>query len=359
MSTEVGIGLTQLVLWYDATRIQVWPAFLAQIPADLRLPSATDFGRRFDTERMTDRRHAAAEKIVRNLPGLERREDRLVLKGIGLLTKTEQGYTLSRDGAELRNSYLADPKGKAWQRLLARLLLLREPRTRVLVRLMSQLDATLVFDGDDWFAGSIRKAYIETDSARVYVFVGDHPRDLGLRTILREHSWWALGQWRADNLLAGATNCFFTGTLQKELSFHDISLALRGPLELLFHLGVLEVSSNKCRLNTVSSTHELGSDIAADFGWSSGVNKEDVEALLHRLLADLRSDTGYIIASELRRALLHAGIANPDAEIARLQTEDRLVIEAEDYGQARHGEGLFGDPRKQMVQIRLVSRSHA
>ena len=166
MSTDVGIGLTQLVLWYDATRMQVWPAFLAQIPADLTLPSATDFGRRFDTERMTDRRHAAAEKIVRNLPGLEQREDRLVLKGIGLLTKTEHGYTLSRDGAELRQSYLADPKGKAWLRLLARLLLLREPRTRVLVRLMSQLDATLVFDGDGWFAGSIRKAYVETVTTR-------------------------------------------------------------------------------------------------------------------------------------------------------------------------------------------------
>src|SRR5271165_4447964 len=105
MSTDVGIGLTQLVLWYDATRIQAWPAFLTQIPLDLTLPSATDFGRRFDTGRMTDQRHAAAEKIVRNLPGLEQREDRLVLKGVGLLTKVEQGYRLSSEGAELRQSY--------------------------------------------------------------------------------------------------------------------------------------------------------------------------------------------------------------------------------------------------------------
>jgi hypothetical protein len=359
MLTNVGIGLTQLVLWYDATRIQAWPAFLAQIPADLTLPSATDFGRRFDTGRMTDRRHAAAEKIVRNLPGLEQKEERLVLKGVGLLTRVEHGYRLSSEGAELRESYISDPKGKVWVRLLARILLKREPRTRVLVRLMSQADATLVFDGEGWFAGSIRKAYVETQDSRVYAFLDQHPTAPALRTILKEHSWWAMGEWRKNEVLAGATNCFFTGTLKNELSLHDISLALRGPLELLFHLGVLEVGSNQCRLNAISSTRELGNDLAADFGWPGKAEKEDLESLLRRLLEDLRSDTGYVIASELRRALQHEGISNPDLEIARLQAEDRLVIEAEDYGQARHGEGLFGDPRKQMVQIRLVARSQA
>jgi hypothetical protein len=30
-----------------------------------------------------------------------------------------------------------------------------------------------------------------------------------------------------------------------------------------------------------------------------------------------------------------------------------VLIDAEDYGQSRHGEGLFGEPRKQLVKLRV------
>ena len=63
MPDRVPIALTQLVLWYDATRIQTWPALLARIPKDLVFASPTECGRQFYTERMTDNRHAAAEKV--------------------------------------------------------------------------------------------------------------------------------------------------------------------------------------------------------------------------------------------------------------------------------------------------------
>src|SRR2546425_732228 len=137
MVETVRIGLTQLALWYDGTRIQTWPAFLASVPDTLQLPSATDFGRRFDTERMTDQRHAAAEKIVRNLPGLEAKNGRFVLKGVGLLHQTPNGYCVSPEGSKLRAAYREDPKGKGWVRLLAKLMLAREPRTRVVIRALS------------------------------------------------------------------------------------------------------------------------------------------------------------------------------------------------------------------------------
>ena len=359
MPNSAAIGLTQLVLWYDATRIQAWPVLLTSIPEDLILRSATDFGRRFETQRMTDTRHAAAEKIVRNLPGLECRKGRLVLKGLGLLTLTPEGYRLSHDGSLLKQAYLSDPRGKEWARLLGRLLLMREPRTRVLMRLLSQPEAELVFDGDGWFAGSVRRAHVKTQSGLVFPFVGDHPEYPSLRTLLREHSWWSLGEWRSDRLLDGTDNCHYTGTLQKELSLHDVSLALRGAFEILLHLGVLDISSDRCRLNPAACARELGKDLAADLGWASDGSSADIEAILAGLIGDLRSDTGYVIASEIREGLRRAGIPNPDGEIARLQAEGRLVIESEEYGQPRHGEGLFGEPRKQMVQLRLLSRSHS
>ena len=82
-----------------------------------------------------------------------------------------------------------------------------------------------------------------------------------------------------------------------------------------------------------------------------------LEQLVANQVRELRSDTGYVIASDLRQSLQREGFVNPDADIARLESEGKLVIEAEDFGQARHGEGLFGDPRKQMVQIRVLTGS--
>jgi len=354
MSASVAVGLTQLVFWYDATRIQAWPAFLSSIPEGLTLPSATDFGRHFDTERMTDARHSAAEKIVRNLPGLEMKGERLTLKGVGLFELGREGYRLSRDGQQLRHEYKSDPRSRRWVRTLARLVLLREPRTRVVFRALSEPGAQLVFTSDGWFAGSIRRATIEHDGARVFPFVGDHPQHASLRTLLTQRSWWSLGEWRQSSLLRGASDCHYTGSLQEHLSLHDVSLALRAPFEILLHLGILGYRAGKCWLDTGRAVEELGPDIGEDFGWEVAREPADFEDLLNRTLSELRSDTGFVIASELRDALRREGIPNPDAEIGRLQSEGRLVIEAEEYGQSRHGEGLFGDSRKQMVQIRLL-----
>lgn len=359
MPEVVAIGLNQLVLWYDATRIQTWPAFLATIPDGLVLRSATDFGRRFETERMTDKRHAASEKLVRNLPGLEKIGTQLVLKGVGLLEKTEGGYRLSQWGQEIGYAYASNAKGREWVRQLARLLLTREPRIRAIIWCLGREGAELRFAGNGWFTGLLREASMEVDGTAIYPFVGDRQDTISLRTLLREHSWWALGAWRSDPLVAGARNCRYTGTLKEELSLHDVSLALRGPFEVLLHLGILKSNGSRCYLDQQAAVEELGPETASDFGWTASGSRADIGDLLYRLVPELRSDTGYVVASELREALRREGIENPDAEIAKLQEEGRVVIEAEDYGQARHGVGLFGDPRKQMVQIRLTQRTYS
>jgi hypothetical protein len=355
MLETASIGLNQLVLWYDGTRIQTWPVFLASVADTLELPSATDFGRRFETERMTDQRHAAAEKIVRNLPGLEARGTRFILKGIGLLEQTQNGYRLSPDGVALRTAYVTDPKGKGWVKILATLLLAREPRTRVVIRALSAEGAELHFDGKKWFGGSLRKARILDAGNPVFPFHGDEADSPTLRTLLREHSWWALGEWREHPLLTQADNCHFTGTLQPEFSLHDVGLALRGPFEILLHLGVLRISENVCWIDRDAAKRELGEKLGLEFGWAVSAQAIPLEQLVDRLVKELRSDTGYVIASDLRQCLRREGFVNPDADIAKLESEGKLVIEAEDFGQARHGEGLFGDPRKQMVKIRVLA----
>jgi hypothetical protein len=358
MPEPIEISLTQLVLWRDAARIQSWPELLARIPDETVLRSPTDFGRLFETERMTDKRHSAAERITRNLSGLESNRGQILLRGVGLLERKTGGYGLSEDGLLLAGSYRDNRYGKGWVVQLARLLLCREPRTRVIMSELSRESAVLRFERDSWFGGNLARAKIEVGADFVEPFADVSHEGETLRGLLERHSWWSLGRWRDDPLLAGQDDCRFTGQLKKEFSLTEVGSAVRASFEVLLHLGVLDEAGGECRLNMGVARRELGEDLAEDFAWEGQGEVVPLPEILGRKIKELRSDTGYVVASELRRELRALGIENPDREIARLEEAGAIVIEAEDFGQSRHGEGLFGDARKQLVKIRVLGGGH-
>ena len=357
MPEAVHIALSQLVLWYDAARIQTWPAFLSNIPDGTALSSPTEFGRHYYSDRMTDNRHAAAEKITRNLPGVETRGNKILLRGLGLLEKDNGLYVMTEEARSLVKAYADNSQGEAWVNQLSRILLLREPRVRALVGLLSEDGAELVFNGKNWFGGSLQKAVIcRRDQTSVYPFQTRGEGVLTLRETLQERAWWALGEWRQHPLLHDADACTFVGQLNDRFSLHDIGLALHAACEVLLHAGVLRSEGNVCTVDETAAALSFGEEVAMDFGW-----KEDDEqappltVLMEILLEELRTDTGFVVASELRDALVARAIENPDKAIAELERAGKLVIYAEDYGQSRHGTGLYGDPRKQLIKLRLVA----
>lgn len=354
MPEPLSIALTQLALWYDPTRIQTWPSFLASLPDGAAAKSPTDFGRTFVTRRMTSDRHAAAFNLVRNLPGIESRRGQLQLRGVGFLERSSVGYSVSMLGKELGSTYAADPEGSGWLRLLIDTLLGREPRTRTLVKLLSAQGATLVFEHDAWFEGSYRRARLER-AGEPDIFPldasGERPT---LREPLTEEAWWCLGDWRTDPRIGGATTCRFRGIREESFSLHDIGLALRAACEALLVAKLLRASGGTVRLDT-SAAVDLLPGRASDFGWTRDASDtNDLIATLAEVLPSLRSPTGHVVASELRDVLRTRGVADPDRAIAAAESEGRLLIYAEDYGQSRHGSGLFGDPRKQLVKLRIV-----
>lgn len=354
MTGIVEIALTQLVLWYDSTRIQTWPALLAQVDADAVMPSSTDFGRAAFTDRMTDDRHAAAEKVTRNMPGLERRKNRLVLRGIGLLERVKGGYRVSSEGMELATAYRKDAAGMSWVEMLGRLLLTRDPRTRILIKLLSRPGAELYFTEDEWWGGSVQRATINFgDGDQLIPFATQEHPVPNLRTVVRENSWWALGDWRNHEYLRDANDCRFVGHLKEEFSLHDISLAIRSSMEVLVHLSVIQSHGDRCWLEHDAAIETFGSKLADDFGWESSGRKKSLREWLRQLAEELRLDTGFIVASELRSRLREQGFENPDREIAKLESEGYVVIEATDYGQSRHGVGLYDDPSKQLIRLRV------
>jgi hypothetical protein len=352
----ITISLTRLILWSDPTRIQSWPALISEVPFDVSSKSLMDFGRLFITERMTDPKHSAAEMITRNLPGIEQMGENIVLKGVGLLERRGKEYRLSNEGKTIADAYKSDPQGMDWVKQLATLLLTKEPRTRIFIKMLSSHGSSLQFERETWFGGSTQKAKIQCqDGTVVAPFLSkDGAETATIRVPIDESAWWALGEWRSHKLISGASDCKFRGRINEKFSLNGIGTALRSSCEVFAHLGILKQADSSCWLDQKNAIECLGTDLAEDFGWVS--NNEppmDVLALIKEVIGAIRSDTGFIVASELREALQKYGVKNPDAEIARFEETAQLVIDATDYGQSRHGKGLYGDSRKQLIKIRV------
>ena len=354
MPEPLSIALTQLALWYDPTRIQTWPSFLASLPEGVTAKSPTNLGRHFVTERMTSDRHSAAFNLVRNLPGMEIRGGQIQLRGIGFLERIPTGYRVSDRGRKVGSTYAAQPDGAAWLRLLVDALLGREPRTRAFVKLLSDQGAALVFERDAWFEGSYRRACLERTGQPDLFPLDSSGEQPNLREPLMEDAWWCLGDWRTDPILEGASTCRFRGIRDEHFSLHDIGLAIRAACEALLIAKILRASGGSVHLDPAAASEFLP-DRAADFGWTRDANDTaDLITTLAEVLPTLRSPTGHVVASELREVLRTRGVVDPDRAIAAAESEGRLLIYAEDYGQSRHGSGLFGDPRKQLVKLRII-----
>ena len=354
MTCKIPIALTQLALWCDSTRIQTWPAIMAKADVEVLYPSTRLFGMKYCTDRLTIGGHSAADDIARNLPGLETKTKRCVLRGIGLLERTQGGYRVSDAGKRLAAQYRDDPNGKEWVNTLGRLLLLREPRTRAFMRLMSEETAMLYFTTDEWWGGSIARAAINYRDGRQVLPFSDHAGTLvNLRSAINQQAWWTLGEWRDDPQLQEATDCHFVGQSKEEFSLYGISSALRASCEVFLLLGVLRHQADRCWLDHDVAIRELGTEFADDFDWIGSKPSAPLHEIVSQCVKDLQLDTGFVVTSELRERLWQRGIENPDREIARLESEGRLFVEAADYGQGRHGVRLYNDPGKQLIKLRI------
>jgi hypothetical protein len=359
MTTTASVALTQLVLWYDPTRIQTWPRLLVQVPGEEVFSSMTDFTKRRISDRSLDEKHGAYIDLARGLPGLEATPRGFLLRGVGLFEKIGSAYRITPTGAELVASYRRDAKNNDWVVRLARLLVTREPRLRVLLKQLSQEGSCLVFKGAGWFQGTIEDAQLVAPGEEPTFPFRDKPDIRSLRAWLVEDTWWALGNWRHQPLLADFTDARFVGQLKPDFTLDRIGLRIRPAFEVLVYLGIVRHMGSEAWLDRDSAAEVLGDAVAADFGWKKTAALDSLSPIqvLSSEVERLRLDTGFVVASELREALHQRGFSNPDKAIADFIRDGLATIEGQDYGQERHGRGLYGDPTKQLIRLR-VQPSH-
>jgi hypothetical protein len=360
MSEPAVVALTKLFLWNDATRLQTWPKLLAQLEPDEEFDSMTDLVRKHVSSRVVDAKHPVHLDIARSLGGIEAQAGRILLRGVGLLEKGEKAYGLSAEGVKLVNLYRGDSAGVGWIQHLGKVLVTREPRLRAVLRALSRDGATLVFSGGDWYEGSLERHHLFVPGEEPLFIFRDQPDDQKLRSWLKDDAWWALGLWRQHPLLSGYSSACLVGQKKLDFSLHGIGSRLRPAFEILAYLGVVRRLGSEAWIDHDTAIKTFGREVAHDFGWTSTeLEKEQSPAeILGSELDRLKLDTGFVIASELREGLHRRGIENPDKLVADMIKDGLVVLEGQDYGQGRHGRGLYGDPSKQLIRLRInLSRS--
>jgi hypothetical protein len=290
-----------------------------------------------------------------NLPGWGApRHGDPVLKGIGLLEQRNGGYALSSLGRRLGERYRENCREIGWKTDLARILLTREPRTRTVARLLTVEGATLEFPRPEWFAGPYKDVILRSNDRTWHPFADPKDEQPEIQTLLDEAGKWALGDWATDPEVREGEAIRFAGINASRVSANKLGSSLRGPFELFLNLGLVSVADGIVSWQRQKAYELLPPELLCDLGMDAGTPRSVAEKTIQFIEA-LAADDGFVVASELRAALQREGVASPDREIARLIDDGIIRLEAFDYGQSRHGQGLFDDPRKQLVKFRVTS----
>jgi hypothetical protein len=350
------VRLTKLFLWVEAARFEAYPELVSRLDPEQVYRGMQDVARIALGSRNVDGKNLTRDDLTFNLPGWgSSRHGDPVLKGIGLLENRNGGYVVSVEGRHLGTLYRENPRENAWKVELARILLTREPRTRVLVRLLAQAGSWLRFSQPGWFAGPYRGAVLETEAGNYHVLSGKTAPRGDMPALLDQEGKWALGAWAEDEPVRDAESITFAGTTGPTFSTNDLGMALRGPLELFLNLQLVEESGGVVCWNHRRASELLPTELVRDLGGRLPDPSSPAEVTV-RLIDELTADDGFLVASELRAALRQRGVPAPDKQVAELMERGIIRLEAFDYGQARHGQGLFDDPRKQLVKFRVTRR---
>jgi len=362
-STSVRIALPKLFLWSEAARIQEYPEALSRATAD-RSYSRVEIERELldvaptMTFQHGSPRGSRTDGIV-NLYGIERSGDRWRLNGLGLLKRSASRATVTPEGLHIGALYRDTPLGRAWATELARLVALREPRTRLVIWLMvrgAELSAG--------FSDSDSNTPLELRSEDGEVLAIRWAKTDAFNDLLQQHATELLGPfWARLIKLDPECSVVWEGVVRgNPPSTNSLSTALRRSLGLFHYLGLFEGSERSWSLSPEKLGEVLGDEVPRSLGLDGGmqVRLSDDEAFA-RALRDCVDADGFLIVSQL---------ADRFGDLLSVPTEDREVV-LDSYartamyhdqlrvldrhpGQPRMGRGLFGEPGARRVRVEFT-----
>jgi len=374
------LGITKLFLWSEAERFQTYPRALTRLTPD-RTYTRRQIGEElFNLSYKADGK-PRRESLLTNVFGLlQIAEDKLLLRGINLFRRiTPNGWQVvsgmkvweretdewapTAAALEMGEAYQREPAGIRWQQLLAEQLACYEPRTRVLLYLLSHGHA-LRFESSAYFAGNTQQT--ELIGENTYLLFGN--RGAAFNALLFEHAGIAIGPWwREEVKQAGfelVEDFQIEGAVNRPPSTNYVNSALKTALYVFKVLGVLVEMDGVWRVDPDAFGRHLSPEITCELIGEQHVrpNLSDEWKQLAHIMQMLADPQGFVIAAQAAERWGElAGLAPEerptafDALLRRGIFEARVEVLDRHPGQPRMGRGLFGDDNMRMVKLRILS----
>ena len=376
------LGLTKLCLWSESERFQTYAQAMAKLTpgrAYTRQQIGIElFGLTYGGSKKPHR-----ENVLTNVFGvIQIAPDKLLLRGINLFRRiTPNGphmvsgmmvwERLNDDWApteaalQLGEQYRRDPSGIRWQQILAEQLSGYEPRTRVLLYLLSH-GYRLHFDLPGYFSGNAVEAQL-VNNGLAYSLFGE--KGAAFNKLLFEHREIAIShQWRDEIESAGYeldSNYELEGAMNRSPSTNKVGSALKTALFVFQSLGILVEQDGDWHVDPTAFARHVGAENSNELlGISYGAQPDlatEWSSLAHIMKA-LADEQGFVIVSEaaerwgeLSDLPVGERLGAFNTLIRRGVFEGRIEIIDRHPGQPRMGHGLFDDDNMRMIKLRVLA----
>ncbi|WP_371142412.1 hypothetical protein [Burkholderia cepacia] len=360
---EMKVALPKLFLWSEAARIQEYPEAVSRAEPG-RAYSRAELEREvFDIAATLEFKGGAPRGKgtdgVINTYGLERSGTRYRINGINLFERVDKGLRVTTEGVQLGKAFRDAETDVDWARILARQLLRREPRTRLLIGLCLAgwqlgVDAT----------GGIPTGALSLSSPQGQTFDVAQRNCESFNTLLQENAELALGPlWRADLTALGELGpVAWEGVQGGTPSTNDLPTALKKALAVFFHIRAFDGGPSIWAMDARGLADALSMEDLAELGFNGAapVRLSDDEALA-RALYDCADSEGFVIVSQLAERFgqlldvpAEDRAAVLDSYVRTAMYHDQLRILDRHTGQPRMGRGLFGELGARRVRLEFA-----
>lgn len=381
MITITRIGLNKLFLWSEAERFQTYPQALAKLTPGRSYTRREIAAELFGLISLPSGKFRRENLFVNLFGGLQIAADKYLLRGINLFRRMTPNGSQNVSGMRLWERaddlweptdaaqklavcYREDPRGLAWQVLLAEQLARYEPRTRTLLYLLSH-EHNLQFESAQFFAGATQKAQLVSPD-RTYLLFEEQGQ--AFNALLFEQQALAVGPWwRAEIEAAGfqlAETFELQGAANRPPSINCINSALKTALYVFYALGILAEANGTWRVDKVAFQRQLSSEVSWDLLGEIATQPLELSNewdFLAHILAEAADERGFVIAATVlqqwgtRNAIPPAECAAAfDALIRRGLYLGRVEILEHHPGQPRLGRGLLNDDNMRLVKLRVL-----
>ena len=357
------VGLSKLFLWTEAERIQTYPEAFVRLEERRRYSKkqlATDVFELVYSQH--DKSRPVRGDLIRNMFGVEKVSDeKVVIRGINLLSKTEDKYYLATDEAnDIGKSYQTDKDGDRWAILLASQIARYEVRTRLVLHLLGTGGWSMVFPSSDFFAHPSSKALLIREGEIISIFAN---KSEAFNHLLQEHRQVALGPWwqaKIEHLGFESDDDFeFEGVKEGPPSTNDLNTNIKSGLFLMKYLGIIVPNGEGWRLSGEQAIKIFGNAIATDFtDIELSTSERSSLIVLKEKALELQDHEGFVVFSHLARdwaVQMHIPTYSAAYELDEFMREQmyigKIKILERNQGQPRHGRGLFGEDRSRKIKL--------